>query len=121
MNGATIDGALVEVSLSKPIDKNSFMRFTRGTPSPTNQLLTNAALAAAVANSPNAPVITIPFQTVAALTATSIDNGVSASTTAPSTGANTSPNIAMQQQFTQFQQQNLLTTVPSTASQTPTK
>jgi Q family heterogeneous nuclear ribonucleoprotein R len=64
MNGAKIDGAFVEVSLSKPIDKTNFMRLTRGTPSPTNSLFTNPFVAA---SSPN-QVMALPFQTVATLT-----------------------------------------------------
>lgn len=39
MNGSSIDGAQVEVTLSKPVDKNNYMRFTRQEASPTNQLL----------------------------------------------------------------------------------
>lgn len=68
MNGATIDGAIVEVSLSKPIDKN-YVRFTRGTPSPTSSIFNTALAAAAAAAGVTAnpsPVLTLPFQSVGA-------------------------------------------------------
>lgn len=126
MNGATIDGALVEVSLSKPIDKTALLRLSRATPSPTSHLLTNAAaiMAAVNAANPNVapPVITIPFQTVlsdsAAVVMAPPQNG----------GANTPPNslAAMQpppppppsqQQYASYQaQQSLLTTVAASAA-----
>lgn len=39
LDGSTIDGALVEVSLSKPVDKNNYMRFPPQLTSPTQQQL----------------------------------------------------------------------------------
>jgi RNA recognition motif-containing protein len=49
MNGSTIDGSIIEVSLSKPVDKNNYIRFTRTSTSPTNTLLANALLASNMA------------------------------------------------------------------------
>jgi RNA recognition motif-containing protein len=49
MNGSTIDGSIIEVSLSKPVDKNNYIRFTRTSTSPTNTLLANALLASNLA------------------------------------------------------------------------
>ena len=31
MTGSTLDGSLIEVCLAKPVDKNDYVRFTRGT------------------------------------------------------------------------------------------
>ena len=120
MNGATIDGAIVEVSLSKPIDKSALTRLIRATPSPTSHLLTNAAaiMAAVSAGNPSlvAPqpsVITIPFSTNP-LDASAVSQTVSAS-------GNTPPAISLAPtQFQSFQTtQSLLTTVPN--SQNPSR
>lgn len=130
MNGATIDGAIVEVSLSKPIDKSAMARIIRATPSPTSHLLSNAAAIMAAMSAGNAaaagpgapPVLTLPFPTVAALAAPIEPTSTVAQTAAAA--ANNSPTALSMQpsaQFTSYQTQSLLTTVPTaaTTSQTP--
>lgn len=126
MNGATIDGAIVEVSLSKPIDKSALTRLIRATPSPTS-LLTNAAaiMAAVSAGNPSLvgaqqpSVITLPFPGLA----NPLD--VTASQSVTSASGNTPPNaisLAPPTQFQSFQTQSLLTTVPNVqASQNPSR
>lgn len=126
MNGATIDGATVEVSLSKPIDKSAINRLIRGTPSPTSSLLSNAAaIMAAVSGvgSPTIvgqppPVITIPFTNVAAIDATSAVAAAAAAAAqaVPTTGSGNTPPSSISipaSQFQSFQAQSLLTTVPN--------
>ena len=68
-NGSFIDGALVEVSLSKPVDKANLLRLARGAVSPTNPLglgaMTsselNLLLGTHVTNNAVPQVLNIPF------------------------------------------------------------
>lgn len=118
MNGSTIDGAIVEVSLSKPIDKSAINRMLRGTPSPTSILSNAAAIMAAVsaAGSPSLatqapPVIAIPFSTLS----TPIDQQTIAAVAANGNTTSNSISIQPSHQYQSFQTatQSLLTTVPN--------